>query len=100
VAAHTPINEISRNGEMIPPVVRGLGITAIPRPQRYYFKYGPRIRTDMLRGQEDRNDVVLELRRKVARSIQGSIRSLKKHRTSDRSNNWSPLRRWLAPLDR
>ena len=40
-----PLDAYTRNGDMIPPLARGLGLTLLPRPQRYYFGFGRRIRT-------------------------------------------------------
>jgi 1-acyl-sn-glycerol-3-phosphate acyltransferase len=99
LSRHTQLNAMSRDGEMIPPIVRGIGLSVLPRPQRYYFKFGARISTSPLAGQESDLNVVLKLRQKVALSIQANIRYLKKYRIKDRRENWSSLRRLLAPID-
>lgn len=90
--------ELTRNGDMIPPLVRGLGPTMLPRPQRYYFGFGPRIATAQLQGRAAEPDAVWELREQVARAVEHQIERLLRYRAEDRLQNWSAARRWLAPL--
>lgn len=90
--------EATRNGDMIPPIVRGLGPTMLPRPQRYYFGFGQRIPTVDLRGRAGDKDSVWALREQVARAVEGQIARLLRYRAEDRLQNWSFVRRWLAPV--
>ncbi len=90
--------EATRGGDFIPPVAMGLGPTLIPRPQRYYFGFGPRIPTAHLAGQHGDKDVVWNVREQVAEAVQGQIQRLRAYREEDRTQNWSLLRRALAPL--
>jgi hypothetical protein len=83
---------------MLPPIARGLGPTLIPRPQRYYFGFGPRISTGHLHGRQDDKAAVWEVREQVARAVEDQIDRLVRYRADDRLSNWSPLRRWLAPV--
>jgi 1-acyl-sn-glycerol-3-phosphate acyltransferase len=93
-----PLEEMTRGGDMIPPLARGLGPSLIPRPQRYYFGFGQRIPTAQLQGREHDRDVVWELREQVAGAVEQQIGRLLQYRVEDRLQNWSLLRRWLAPL--
>lgn len=88
----------TRNGDMIPPVARGLGLSMIPRPQRYYFGFGQRIPTAHLQGQEQNKDVLWQVREEVAGAVENQIERLLRYRQEDRKQNWSLMRRLLAPL--
>lgn len=94
----TPLERMTRGGDMLPPLPRGLGPTLIPRPQRFYFGFGPRIPTAHMRGKENDKDAVWTLREEVAQDVERQIERLIAYREQDRLSNWSPLRRALAPL--
>ena len=98
LAKRTRIEQVTRNGDMLPPIARGLGPTLFPRPQRYYFGFGPRIATQHLQGRQDDKAAVWDVREQVARAVEGQIERLLRYRADDRLSNWSPLRRWLAPV--
>lgn len=98
-AGRLGLAQATRDGDMIPPIVRGLGPTLLPRPQRYYFGFGPRIPTEQLRGREGDRDAVWALREQVAQAVEGQIGQLQRYRIEDRLQNWSVLRRWLAPVN-
>ena len=83
---------------MIPPLAKGIGWSLIPRPQRYYFSVGKRISTRALAGKAGDTDVVWKLRERVAGAITRQISTLTEHRKTDRTADWSGLRRWLAPI--
>lgn len=99
-AERSGLLKLTRNGDFIPPIVRGIGLTLIPRPQRYYFGFGERISTAHLQGQQHDKDVVWAVREHVAESVRGQIDRLLAYRQEDRIQNWSRLRAWLAPLQR
>ncbi|PPE74558.1 hypothetical protein C3942_07285 [Solimonas fluminis] len=98
LAKRFPLDEMTRGGDMIPPIPRGLGLTILPRPQRYYFGFGPRIPTEHLQGRQGDKDVVWAVREQVAKAVESQIQRLLSYRSEDRLQNWSLLRRWLAPL--
>lgn len=91
------VDKVTRNGDMIPPIARGIGPTMIPRPQRTYFGFGPRIPTGHLAGQEQDPDVLWQVREDVAGAVQEQIARLLRYRQTDRKQNWSWARRVLAP---
>lgn len=91
-----PLDEMTRGGEGIPPLVRGLGPTPFPRPERVYFGIGDRIPTAHLQGQTDDADVLWAVREQVAQSIRDQLSRLQEFRKTDKPANWSRLRRWLA----
>jgi 1-acyl-sn-glycerol-3-phosphate acyltransferase len=98
LAGRTRISEITRDGDMLPPIARGLGPTMLPRPQRFYFGFGQRIATASLQGQQTDKDAIWALREQVAQAVELQIERLIQYRTQDRLSNWSPLRRMLAPV--
>ncbi len=90
----TGLSKRSRDGDVIPPISRGLGFTWLPRPQRFYFSFGDRIPTAGLNLNDDA--VLWDKREEVAASIHAQLEMLKHHRIDDRAHNWSWLRRKLA----
>lgn len=89
---HKTVARIFRNGDVLPPLVRGLGPTLLPRPQRFYFNFGQRISCAGL-GMGD-NDL-WTLREQVAECIETQVTSLLDYREQDRKN-WSLLRKALT----
>jgi hypothetical protein len=92
------LNERTRGGDMLPPIARGIGLSLVPRPQRFYFGFGKRISTARLHGKADDARRVWALREKVAKAIEAELVMLKAYRKKDRPQNWSALRRFLAPV--
>ena len=95
---HLKLSERTRGGDMIPPLVRGIGASLVPRPQRFYFGFGKRISTARLQGRSDDARRVWALREKVAKAIEEQLDMLIDYRQQDRRQNWSALRRFLAPV--
>lgn len=98
LAARSGLDKATRNGDMIPPIARGLGPTMIPRPQRYYFGFGQRIPTAHLQGKSQEKEVLWQVREEVAAAVEVQIERLLRYRQEDRRQNWSLARRLLAPL--
>jgi 1-acyl-sn-glycerol-3-phosphate acyltransferase len=65
-----------KDGEHLPPVVRGIGPTIFPRPEKLYFSFGKPISTKALKGRQDDEKALLKLQAKVADSVSGQIREL------------------------
>ena len=95
---HLKLSERTRGGDMIPPLVRGIGASLVPRPQRFYFGFGKRISTARLQGKSEDARRVRALRGKVAKAIEEQLDMLIDYRQQDRRQNWSALRRFLAPV--
>lgn len=93
-----PLDAMTRSGEGIPPLVKGVGPTLLPRPQRQYFAFGQRIATSGLVDKLEDEAAVWALREQVAESIEEQVERLKAYREEDRPSGWSRLRRRLAPL--
>jgi 1-acyl-sn-glycerol-3-phosphate acyltransferase len=71
-----------RGGEELPPVVRGLGLTPLPRPERMYFVVGKPIDTRRYRGRHDDPATLRRVRDRVARRLRELIAEARKRRAS------------------
>lgn len=72
-----------RDGDVIPPVVRGLGLSVVPRPERMYFAFGKPISTRKYKGQAGDSEVLWELRERTASAIAGLIKKMQRQREKD-----------------
>lgn len=95
-STYLPLDKLTRNGDMIPPLARGLGPTPLPRPQRLYFGFGERITTQPLQGNVTDANQLWQVREQVAASIEDQFEQLKVFREIDKTTQWSGLRRWLT----
>src|SRR5208337_1805131 len=66
-----------RGGEELPPLVRGLGLTWVPKPERFFVSFGLPISTTRYRRRTEDVDAMRELRSKVASSIEAQLERLK-----------------------
>jgi len=85
-----------RGGEEFPPVVRGLGLTAIPRPEKLYFSIGKPIDTERYEGRADDPALLRRLRARVSRALEQLIAELQDYRARD--TRQGTLRRVLNRL--
>ncbi len=97
-ATRLGLDRLTRNGEVIPPIARGIGPTMIPRPQRYYFGFGERIPTAHLEAEAQNKEVWWQVRETVAAAVEDQVKRLLRYRQEDRKQNWSMTRRALAPF--
>ena len=72
-----------RGGEEFPPVVRGLGLTVIPRPEKLYFSIGKPMDMTRYRGQSDDPAVLRRVRARVSRAVNQMIAELRERRACD-----------------
>jgi 1-acyl-sn-glycerol-3-phosphate acyltransferase len=77
--------------DQIPPVVKGIGPTPIPRPERIYFKFFPPLSPAPYRDLPE-GERAMALRQAVERIVQGGIAELLAYREQD------PLRTYSARL--
>lgn len=73
-----------RGGDAIFPLARGLGLTAIPRPERFYFSVLPPVDTREYEGREDDEEAIYDLRDRVRDAIRDEIARLRAYRKADR----------------
>ncbi len=86
------LNQLSRDGEILPSLFTGVAFTPLPKPQKFYFSFGGRIRTDNLSANVAQ---IWQVREATAQAIQTQINDLKQYRAQD-LRHWSRLRRWLS----
>jgi 1-acyl-sn-glycerol-3-phosphate acyltransferase len=84
--------------DVIPPVVRGVGLTAVPRPERLYFHFGEPVETRHLAGRERDARVCLAVRERVRGAVEDGIVRLLLER--ERDPDRALLARLLAPRAR
>ncbi len=88
------VNRATRNGDVIPPISKGIGLSIIPKPQRFYFSAGERISLPKQKTFKDTD--LWDIRNKVAANIMSQLGELKTIRKDDRDQNWSQVRRFLT----
>ena len=72
----TGIGAFLRGGDMIPPLVRGVGPTLLPRPERFYFAFGEAIDTKRYKGRQEDSEALQALRDEVEDALLTQIRIL------------------------
>jgi hypothetical protein len=72
-----------RGGDEFPPLVRGLGLTVIPRPEKLYFSIGKPIDMARYQGEGDDPAVLRRARERVVRAVTRLITELREHRAQD-----------------
>lgn len=85
------VAEQLRGGDMIMPLSTGVGITPIPRPERFYFSFSEPIDTSEFIGQEDNLEAQWKLRKRVMDAIENDIETLKSIRSQDELPAWRRL---------
>jgi 1-acyl-sn-glycerol-3-phosphate acyltransferase len=73
-----------RGGDAILPLSRGLGLTGIPRPERFYYSLLPPIDTRIYDGREGDDEAVYDLRDRVRDAVRDEITRLRAYRKVDR----------------
>lgn len=88
-------NKYLKGGENIPPIIKGLGGTLLPKPKRIYYKFCEPISTTEFNGEV--NDDILELiRLKVELAIYKGIYEMNEYRMKKGSKTNSNLRNFLS----
>lgn len=80
-----------KDGETMPPLVRGVGPTLVPRPEKQYYQFGNRISTKEYQGRTD-EDSLWELRQKVELQLELDITKMRIRKLEDGQGEWW---RWL-----
>lgn len=84
-----------KDGEHIPPLATGIGLTPIPKPGRIYYQVQPPIHTTDHAGRSDDRAVLQEVRAQVEASLNAGMHDLQQVRSEDEVPAW---RRFLADL--
>ena len=77
------IRQLAPRADVVAPVVRGIGPTMLPRPERFYFRFAPAIETQPLAGQAGDEQVCFALREQVRLAIEEGITALLIERERD-----------------
>ena len=73
--------------EVMPPLVKGAGLSPLPRPERLYFGFGPPIDTHPYKGRADDPEALMELREQVRHAVAEGIERLLAERQRDPDRN-------------
>ncbi len=65
-----------KNGDLVPPVVRGIGDTIIPRPAKLYFSFGKRISTARYKAKHDDPHTQDMIKKKVEKALLAEFEKL------------------------
>ncbi len=71
------------DGEQLFPLSRGLGLSMIPRPERFYYSFGEPIETAQHQGESDDPAVLADVRDAVKASIETQLTALRKVQAKD-----------------
>ena len=77
------------------PIVRGVGLTPIPRPERQYYWFGKRMNTTAVKGRHTDEATVRRVREATKAAVEGGIAFLLEEREND--PNRSVIKRLLGP---
>jgi 1-acyl-sn-glycerol-3-phosphate acyltransferase len=77
------LDKLGVRKDAVLPLVKGIGPTPIPRPERLYFQFMPAVETEAYRGREDDDALCRQLREQVAQSIEEGIDALQSYRATD-----------------
>ena len=86
------IERLNPGKDLIPPLLRGIGLSPLPRPERFYFHFGDAVETAHLEGEADDAAAVFEVREQVREAVEAGIEFLLAEQASD------PRRGFLSRL--
>ncbi|WP_378732120.1 lysophospholipid acyltransferase family protein [Nocardia brasiliensis] len=90
------VEALGLNPELTPPLLRGLGPTVIPRPERFYFAAGAPIDPAPWRDAEDLGSAAKELRDVVRKALEEELKFLFTERDRDSGRTLlGRVRGWL-----
>jgi len=77
-----------RNGEAFNPIITGIPGTMIPRPEKLYFRFGPRISTQEYQEHHADKEAQWEVRKKVEDQVYADMDALFALRAADEDWSW------------
>ena len=87
-----------KNGELMPPVIRGIGNTIFPRPAKLYFSFGKRISTARYKSKFDDAQTQEIMKKKVEKALLGEFQKLFTIRDNDTDRSkWRRLLNMRKP---
>ena len=87
--------KVRKNAEEFPPIARGLGLTVLPRPERFHYVIGRAISTVRYRGRENDKPTLMRICDRVAAELRQLTEKGKDFRDAARKNEavWRKLLR-------
>jgi 1-acyl-sn-glycerol-3-phosphate acyltransferase len=92
------LDRLGVRDDVLMPIVRGIGPTPLPRPERLYFHFSPPIDTQRYHGRHQDDAVCFALRREVEHAVRRGIRLLRAEQQRDPERHLLP--RLIAQLRR
>ncbi|WP_051022766.1 lysophospholipid acyltransferase family protein [Nocardia pneumoniae] len=90
------VEALGLSRELTPPLIRGVGPTVIPRPERFYFSAGAPIDPAPWRGASDKHSAAIEFRDVVRKALEEEMNFLFAERERDQGRTLvGRLRGWL-----
>src|ERR1041385_4469565 len=86
-------HSVFKDGELIPPLVKGIGKSIFPKPVKLYFQFGKRIHTKRLMKKFKDLDTLQTVKQKVENQLLDMIHEL--HEIRNRDTDRGKWRRWL-----
>jgi len=87
-----------KNGELMPPVIRGIGNTIFPRPAKLYFSFGKRISTARYKSKFDDAQTQEMMKKKVEKALLSEFQKLFTIRDNDTDRSkWRRLLNMKKP---
>lgn len=86
------------HAELTPPLLRGLGPTVIPRPERFYFSVGTAVDPQPWREAHDRDEAAQQLSLVVQKALREELTFLLGERDRDRGRTLGGRLRELLPV--
>jgi 1-acyl-sn-glycerol-3-phosphate acyltransferase len=77
------LKQFGARKDMVIPLVKGVGLTPLPKPQRFYYKFGQPISTQEYKGMNNDEDAVQKLKSTVRQSVEAGIEDLLEIRNND-----------------
>jgi len=75
---------ILKDGDLLPPTVKGIGSTILPRPEKLYFFFGKRISTKRYKNKNEDPETLLLVKQKVELSLLKLFKKLFEIREKDK----------------
>ncbi|MCX4094971.1 lysophospholipid acyltransferase family protein [Nocardia sp. alder85J] len=94
----TLVRSLGLKAELTPPLVRGLGLSWIPKPERFYYSAATPIDTTPWRDATDLDAAAAEVQAVVRKALEEELRFLLAHRDRDRGRTLTGRLRQLAGL--
>jgi len=94
-----PIERLGLREDLIPPLIRGVGLSVWPRPERFYFRFGEVIETAQYEGRSDDPEALCAVRDQTRAAVEEGIEWLLAEREHDPGRDLvGRLRRRFWPL--